>query len=46
MQRVEAEQSLDDVKCITYRKDGKIVVNRDRPYIENLDELPYPARHL
>jgi anaerobic magnesium-protoporphyrin IX monomethyl ester cyclase len=31
---------------ITFRKNGEIVRNPDRPYIENLDELPFPARHL
>ncbi|MBA7468013.1 radical SAM protein [archaeon] len=46
VQRLEAGKSFHDVQGITCRKDGKIVVNPDRPYIENLDELPYPARHL
>jgi len=31
---------------LTFRKDGVPVRNPDRPYIENLDELPFPARHL
>ncbi len=33
---------------LAYRKDGKILRNADRPYIEveNLDILPFPARHL
>ncbi len=31
---------------ITYRKDGKIMRNPDRPYIENLDDIPFPARHF
>jgi anaerobic magnesium-protoporphyrin IX monomethyl ester cyclase len=46
VQRVEAGQSYQDVIGITCRKDGKILKNPDRPYIENLDELPFPARHL
>ena len=46
VQRVEAEKGLQDVLGITYRKKGKTVRNQDRPYIENLDELPFPARHL
>jgi radical SAM superfamily enzyme YgiQ (UPF0313 family) len=45
-QRVEAKQGFEGVLGITYRNGGKIVKNEDRPYIENLDELPYPARHL
>lgn len=46
VQKLEAGQSFDSVQGITFRKDGEIIVNPDRPYIENLDELPYPARHL
>ncbi len=45
-QRVEAGKSYHDVLGITCRKDGKIVRNPDRPYIENLDGLPFPAHHL
>jgi radical SAM superfamily enzyme YgiQ (UPF0313 family) len=45
-QRAEAGKSHHDVKGLTCRKDGRIVRNPDRPYIENLDELPFPARHL
>lgn len=45
-QRVEAGKSYSDVVGITCRKDGKILKNPDRPYIENLDELPFPAHHL
>lgn len=47
VQRIEAKQSLKDVLGLTYRGlDGKIVRNPDRPYIEDLDSLPFPARHL
>jgi len=46
MQNLEAGKSFGDVLGITYRKDGKIVKNADRPYIEDLDSLPFPARHL
>jgi anaerobic magnesium-protoporphyrin IX monomethyl ester cyclase len=46
VQRLEAGKSIHDVLGTTLRKDGKIVKNPDRPYIENLDELPFPARHL
>jgi anaerobic magnesium-protoporphyrin IX monomethyl ester cyclase len=45
-QRVEAGKSYHDVIGTTCRNDGKIIKNPDRPYIENLDELPFPARHL
>ena len=46
VQRLEAGKGFGDVLGITYRKDGKIVKNADRPYIEDLDSLPYPAFHL
>ena len=45
-QRVEAGKSFDGVLGITYRKNGQIVRTSDRPYIEDLDSLPFPARHL
>lgn len=31
---------------ITRRSNREIIRNQNRPYIENLDELPFPARHL
>ncbi len=39
--------SLNGVLGVTYReKDGQLVRNEDRPFIENLDDLPFPAHHL
>jgi len=46
VQRIEAKVSYDNVLGTTCRKDGKIIRNPDRPYIEDLDSLPFPARHL
>ena len=46
VQKAEAGESFRDVLGITYRKNGEIVRNHDRPYIEDLDSLPFPARHL
>lgn len=37
--------NLDKVKGITFRKNGQIVHTDNRPFIENLDELPHPAYH-
>ena len=31
---------------INYKKDGKIIRNENRPLIQNLDKLPFPAFHL
>jgi len=36
----------EDIQGLTYRKNGKVVHNPLRPLIENLDLLPFPARHL
>jgi radical SAM superfamily enzyme YgiQ (UPF0313 family) len=45
-QRIEAGKPYIDVVGTTCRVDGQIVRNADRPYIEDLDSLPFPARHL
>jgi anaerobic magnesium-protoporphyrin IX monomethyl ester cyclase len=34
---------LGDVSGISFRMKGQIVHTSDRPFIQNLDELPYPA---
>lgn len=34
------------IRGISYRQDGKVVHNPDRPLIANLDSLPFPAYHL
>ncbi len=46
VQKLEADESFDDVVGITYRKGEEIVRTPDRPYIEDLDSLPFPAHHL
>ncbi len=38
---------LRNVLGISFRdEDGNVVTNPPRPFIKNLDELPFPARHL
>lgn len=37
---------LRDVKGIGFRLNGQIVMTEERPFIEDLDELPLPARRL
>ncbi|WXG42004.1 MAG: radical SAM protein [Candidatus Freyarchaeum deiterrae] len=39
-------RELKDIRGITYREDGEIIRNSDRELLMNLDELPFPARHL
>jgi anaerobic magnesium-protoporphyrin IX monomethyl ester cyclase len=43
----EGTKKIGDVQGIAYRQaDGTIKQNALRPFIKNLDELPYPAYHL
>jgi anaerobic magnesium-protoporphyrin IX monomethyl ester cyclase len=46
MQKLDAGESFGDMLGITFRKDGETVKNPDRPYIKDLDSLPFPAHHL
>jgi anaerobic magnesium-protoporphyrin IX monomethyl ester cyclase len=46
MQKLESGESFGDVLGITFRKGKEIVRTEDRPYIEDLDSLPFPAVHL
>lgn len=43
---ITKNKSLKNVKGITYRESGKISHNADRNLIENIDMVPFPARHL
>jgi radical SAM superfamily enzyme YgiQ (UPF0313 family) len=36
-------KNLDKIEGITFRKNGNIIQTPDRPFIQNIDELPYPA---
>lgn len=37
---------LCEIKGLCYRENFQPVLNEKRPFIENLDVLPFPARHL
>ncbi len=39
-------QSLKQIKGISFKENGIIYVNENRPLIKKLDEIPFPARHL
>ena len=43
---VERGTGFGQVAGIAFREDKKVVITEPRPPIENLDELPFPARHL
>ena len=42
----EGKKQLSEILGVAYRQNGKVVLNPPRPFIENLDELPYPAYDL
>lgn len=47
LEKIINGKNLDDVQGVTYRHpSGEIVDNKERPLIENLDSLPYPAYEL
>ena len=47
LNKLQTKTNLKNVLGITFRnQEGKIVRNPDRPFIENLDDLPFPAHHL
>ena len=39
-------ETLAQVQGIAYRRDGQIVINPDRPFVEDLDTLPIPRHEL
>ncbi|MEX2718986.1 MAG: radical SAM protein, partial [Candidatus Sigynarchaeota archaeon] len=43
---IERGRDLEAVKGIAFKKDGRIIKTRPRPFIENLDALPFPAWEL
>jgi len=45
---IAEQRELATIQGLAYRADGVVKRNADRPYIEveNLDQLPFPARHL
>lgn len=43
---IDKNTSLEEVKGISFKKEGRLVSTPFRGRIENLDELPYPAHDL
>jgi len=41
---LEKNKSLEDIKGLTYRDNGKIKRTTDRPLIKDLDAIPFPDR--
>lgn len=40
------QEKLARIKGLVWRRGGEIVLNADRPFIKNLDDLPVPMHHL
>lgn len=43
---LEKKKKLNEISGISYREDNLIRHNKERPLIEDLDGVPFPARHL
>ncbi len=45
---IAEQKDYSNILGLAYRKSGRVERNQDRPYIEveDLDKLPFPARHL
>ena len=46
MRELVQKGSPDGVRGLSYKRDTRVIHNEDRPLIEDLDSLPFPARHL
>ncbi|MDD5144812.1 MAG: radical SAM protein [Candidatus Pacebacteria bacterium] len=46
LKALQKNEDVSQIKGITFRKGNEIMSNPDRELIENIDELPFPARHL
>lgn len=46
MKELVEKGTAENVLGVSYKKNGRIIHNEDRPKIENLDTIPFPARHL
>ncbi len=46
MQHIEEGNSFDEVKGISFVSDEEVVRTAERPLIQDLDSLPFPARDL
>lgn len=46
LRALENNGDLQNIKGLAYRKDGEILFNEPRPFIQDLDSIPYPAWDL
>ena len=45
-EKTEKGHGFEDIRGVSYRNNGRIIRNEDRPLIENIDTLPFPNRKL
>lgn len=46
IQEIGQKKPLESILGITYRRGNEIIKNEKRPFLEDMDSIPYPARHL
>ncbi len=46
LQRLDQRKDVSNIGGLAFRDGDKIIVNRNREFIKDLDALPFPARHL
>ena len=46
IERYACEKSFTDLRGISFRIDNEAISNPNAPFIQDLDSIPFPARHL
>ncbi len=46
LKEILENKEKSEILGLCHKVNGQVVENETRPFIENLDELPFPARHL
>lgn len=46
LKALDSKASLENIEGISYRSNGAVIHNRDRPFIKDINVLPSPAVHL
>lgn len=46
MRDLVKEKKVEKILGLSFKKGNKIIHNLPRPFVKNLDKLPFPARHL
>jgi len=43
---IHKKKGFEKIKGIGFKKNGELIINEPRPFIKDLDKIPFPARHL